>query len=113
MTPQPASQPTVAAPRPSPFPDAPRVMYASNPLIEVICQVRFPPVLKIEAQLPDAFQERIRSIFPVYNENTSLFAGLELPAELLQLVRSTVPAGFHKGPTAFATEEGTWTVTLA
>jgi len=112
MTLQPASESVVAAPRPSPFPDAPRVMYERNPLVEVICQVRFPTVLKIEAQIPDAFQERIRAIFPVYNENTSLFSGLEIPAELLQLVRSTVPPGFQKGPRAFSTDDGLWTLTL-
>jgi uncharacterized protein (TIGR04255 family) len=113
MTPQAATNKTVAADRPSPFPDTPRIKYASNPLVEVICQVRFPPVLKIAAQLPDAFQERIRAIFPVYNENTSVFAGLELPAELLQMVRSTMPPGFQKGPSAFTTEDGIWTLTLA
>lgn len=113
MTPQPANQPIVAAPCPSPFPDTPRIKYANNPLVEVICQVRFPPVLKIEAQLPDVFQERIRAIFPVYNESTSLFAGLELPAELLQIVRGTLPPAFQKGPSAFTTEDGIWTLTLA
>jgi uncharacterized protein (TIGR04255 family) len=113
MTPQPASQPTVAAPGPSPFPDAPRVMYERNPLVEVICQVRFPPVLKIETQLPDAFQERIREMFPVYNESSGPFGNIELPPEFLQLVRNAMPASLQKGPGAFTTEDGKWTVTLA
>jgi uncharacterized protein (TIGR04255 family) len=34
------------------------------PLVEVICQVRFPPILNITASQPTAFQERIRSRFP-------------------------------------------------
>jgi uncharacterized protein (TIGR04255 family) len=114
MTPQPASQSIAAAPTAtSPFPDAPRVMYDRNPLAEVICQVRFPPVLKIETQLPDAFQERIRDMFPVYNEPSAILGNIELPAELLQLVRNTIPPGLQKGPGAFTTEDGKWTVTLA
>jgi uncharacterized protein (TIGR04255 family) len=114
MSTSPVNQAAEAAPQSGPFPDAPRVMYARKPLVEVICQVRFPPVLKIEAQIPDAFQERIRGMFPVYRDSApSILGNIELPAELLQLVRNTVPAGVPKGPRAFATEGEIWTVTLA
>ena len=34
------------------------------PLAEVVCQVRFPPVLRIANEQPIAFQERIRKHFP-------------------------------------------------
>ena len=42
----------------------PRVVYHKNPLAEVICQLRFPEILSIETELPAAFQEQIRDVFP-------------------------------------------------
>ena len=75
MSPQAAGESSEASLRPAPFPDAPRVMYERNPLVEVICQVRFPPVLRIEAQLPDAFQDRIRDVFPIYNDKMGSMIG--------------------------------------
>jgi uncharacterized protein (TIGR04255 family) len=47
------------------FPDAPRVRFLREPLAEVICQVRFAPVLRIERE-PAGFQERVRASFPSY-----------------------------------------------
>lgn len=44
-----------------------RCVYRTNPLAEVICQLRFPEILKIEAQLPVAFQEAIRDEYPQYS----------------------------------------------
>ena len=41
-----------------------RVIYPKNPLAEVLCQLRFPEILSIETELPAAFQERIRDVFP-------------------------------------------------
>lgn len=46
--------------------DAPRCHYGINTIGEVICQLRFPEILTIEANLPVAFQEAIRDRFPVY-----------------------------------------------
>ncbi len=43
-----------------------RCIYGRNQLAEVICQLRFPEILNIEAQLPAAFQEEIRQEFPRY-----------------------------------------------
>ena len=50
-----------------PFPDYPRVIYARNPLVEVVCQVDFPPILRISAEEPMAFQERIRHLYPNFD----------------------------------------------
>ena len=44
----------------------PRCVYRANQLGEVICQLRFPEILTIEANIPAAFQEAIRGEFPVY-----------------------------------------------
>ena len=51
-----------------PFPEKPRVIYEKNPLDQVVCQLRFPPILKIEKGVPADFQDRIRSDFPDFHE---------------------------------------------
>ena len=43
-----------------------RCIYGRNMLLEVICQLRFPDILKIEAQEPYAFQDAIRGEYPQY-----------------------------------------------
>ena len=44
-----------------------RCVYNRNPLGEVICQLRFPEILTIEANVPAQFQETIRAQFPLYS----------------------------------------------
>lgn len=44
-----------------------RVKYEEAPLVEVICQLRFPTILSINANEPVKFQEAIREEFPLYN----------------------------------------------
>ncbi|MDP2673715.1 MAG: TIGR04255 family protein [Dehalococcoidia bacterium] len=49
------------------FPESQRVVYRQNPLVEVICQLRFPTILEIKAADPARFQERVRlSGYPLY-----------------------------------------------
>jgi uncharacterized protein (TIGR04255 family) len=49
-----------------PLPVAPRVLYGNSPLIEVVCQLCFPPILKIDTDVPAQFQDRVRREFPFY-----------------------------------------------
>lgn len=44
-----------------------RCIYKYNPLAEVICQLRFPEILTIEANPPADFQEAIRQDFPQFS----------------------------------------------
>lgn len=44
-----------------------RTIYRNNPLGEVICQIRFPQILKIETEIPASFQEAVRDEFPRYS----------------------------------------------
>jgi uncharacterized protein (TIGR04255 family) len=46
------------------FPHRPDVQLQNAPLAEVICQVRFPPILRILREEPSEFQERVRHRFP-------------------------------------------------
>lgn len=43
-----------------------RVIFQKNQLIEVICQLRFPEILAVEAKSPADFQDAIREDYPVY-----------------------------------------------
>ncbi len=49
--------------------DCERVQYQKPPLLEVICQLRFPTILSISAKEPAEFQELIRGDFPRYSKN--------------------------------------------
>lgn len=48
------------------FSEYERYSYAGSPLIEVICQLRFPAILSIGAKEPVEFQEAVRGDFPRY-----------------------------------------------
>lgn len=79
------------------FPDSPRVIYSINPLDQVICQLRFPAILRIDSQSPYEFQDQIRNAFPLYSEGKDLSP--DIPVEILdQLSRETVvnfPSSFN------------------
>jgi uncharacterized protein (TIGR04255 family) len=66
-----------------PFPETARVIYGKNPLREVVCQLRFPRILKIEAEVPVEFQEHIRKQFPIYKEN--------VPEIMPPVIREMIP----------------------
>lgn len=51
-----------------PFPESDRAVFQKNPLVEVICQLRFPPILRIVAQAPSGFQESVRQSYPLYQK---------------------------------------------
>lgn len=46
------------------FPSQPSVRLQRSPLTEVLCQVRFPPILRIANEDPTDFQEQVRERFP-------------------------------------------------
>lgn len=46
------------------FPSEPDIPLKNAPLVEVVCQVRFPPILRINNEEPSEFQEEIRDQFP-------------------------------------------------
>lgn len=49
-----------------------RCLYRKNQLSEVICQLRFPEILTINANAPVDFQEAIRSEYPQYSAKQEL-----------------------------------------
>lgn len=100
-----------------PFPSAPRVQYQRNPLEEVICQLRFPAILRIDSEIPASFQERIRREYPVLQERPKANIGHPLqglPAELAQAIGRAVPLNLVSNAAyTFVTVDGFWRVALA
>lgn len=54
------------------FSDKERCQYRHNQLADVICQLRFPQILTINATPPADFQEEIRNDFPIYSSRVEL-----------------------------------------
>jgi uncharacterized protein (TIGR04255 family) len=77
------------------FPESPRVSYERNPLEQVICQLRFPAILRIATQPPAAFQDAIRGQFPVLQQRKEVL--VELPAELPAELAKRLPAELFTG----------------
>ncbi len=90
------------------FPESTRVIYANNTLADVVCELRFPPILKIEASPPAGFQERIRAKYPLFDAKNK---GPELPAGIPQEILREIP-GFGSLEYEFTSDEGSWVVGL-
>jgi uncharacterized protein (TIGR04255 family) len=79
------------------FPSYPRYLYARAPLVQVVCQLRFPPILRIEAEPPAAFQDGIRGSFPLV-ERAALpqLPGQQIPPDVMQLLAANIKIGGYK-----------------
>lgn len=89
------------------FPPSKRVIYGRAPLAEVICQVRYPSLLRIEAEPPAAFQEAVRGRFPYYEVARKSLPD-QLPPEILKLLSGTAAKSDH----VFASDDRQTTITL-
>jgi uncharacterized protein (TIGR04255 family) len=94
-----------------PFPQSRRVIYSKNPLVEVICQLRFPTVLAIEAELPAAFQEKIRFDYPTFDDGSGAGTAELVPQEVARLLGSQLGISTPK-VYGFSSSDGIWKVTL-
>lgn len=98
-----------------PFPSAPRVLYARNPLVEVICQLRFPTILRIGSEMPVDFQDRVRREYPNFRQKPEASLGLPheisevVPQELLSLFSGPRRASVYD----FLSADEHWTIGLA
>jgi uncharacterized protein (TIGR04255 family) len=100
-----------------PFPDSPRVVYRKNPLNQVICQLRFPPILRIDSEVPADYQEMIRYQYPLFKQQVvqpDMLPPLP-PQEVIQALPQAIKETFfHTGKTAydFISEDEVWVVRL-
>jgi uncharacterized protein (TIGR04255 family) len=95
-----------------PFPEAPKVIYDKNPLDLVICQLRFPPILKIDAEIPADFQDLVRRQFPNFNETAEV--AIEIPpgqsAQIpVDVLRQMLPSNKNY---EFSSEDEVWKINL-
>lgn len=86
----------------------PRCLYENNQLADVICQLRFPRILTIQANLPVDFQEAIRDEFPQFSSRQ------EMPAPKLQAASGNLSIQKQESVTnyQFTSQDGIWRVNL-
>lgn len=93
-----------------------RCLLRNNQLAEVICQLRFPQILKIGAELPVEFQELIRDEYPQFSQRTEPampnMPGMPLPPNSLsasapKLIGTPPPGRKMPIPTPQGTQSGT------
>jgi uncharacterized protein (TIGR04255 family) len=97
---------------PTPLPDSVRIIYARNPLDAVICQFRFPAILKISSGPPVDFQEKLRKHYPLFREIPPIDIATGMPAELVAVIGNILP---NQGSKAyeFASQDNKLVVTLS
>lgn len=86
-----------------------RYLYMMPPIIETICQLRFPAILSIGTQAPAAFQEQIRGTYPRYqlqrDQPAPRVTGANTPNPVLEPQK---PIENH----TFLSEDNRWKVNL-
>lgn len=96
------------------FPSAPQFRYKKNTLSQVICQLRFPAILRIDAEIPSGFQESIRRDFPSFAQ-TSVFK-VPIPSVAENVVITDRPQPSIELPEVknyeFSTLDSKWKVNL-
>lgn len=96
------------------FPEVERVIYNRNPLDNVVCQLRFPVVLKIDVEIPSDFQERVRCEYPNLSESSELVFQTspnieeQLPSESVQQILKSPGIKNYE----FSSEDGIWKINL-
>lgn len=89
------------------LPEFERVIYKRNPLMEVVCQLRFPPILKISHQEPVEFQDAIRFKYPLFET-----ARPQFPSEISQVVQQ-LGLPFQSDVTySFKSEDQRWSLSV-
>ena len=97
-----------------PFPEVTRVIYNKNPLDEVICQLKFPPILKIDTEIPVEFQEKVRAKFPMFSEKSEWQIAIppeaqgKIPPEILQQAMKSSGIRNYQ----FSSEDEQWQINL-
>ncbi len=91
------------------FEQVDRCHYEKSPLLEVICQLRFPTILSISEKEPAEFQESVRAAFPVYQKHQ------DQPAPKVAGMGTANPTVQTQPPVTnyhFISEDGRWRLNL-
>ena len=92
------------------FPATDRVLYRTNPLKQVICQLRFPPILRIDSENAADFQDAIRQEYPLYSEEEEI-PDLPLPEPLASAMKKMGHGA--SSVKRFSSVDNLWTIALA
>lgn len=93
-----------------PIPEVKRVKYKKCPLENVVCQLRFSPILKIDSEAPYKFQEAIRSEFPIYKETIEVQRQINLNCS--NPIENPLSSSSTSKNYEFASEDGKWKLNL-
>ena len=86
-----------------------RYTYARTPLVETLCQLRFPTILSINTKEPADFQEAVRRDFPRYSvRNENLPPKVINPGTPQQRLEPQQPIKNHQ----FLSEDNLWKINL-
>ena len=98
-----------------PFAESKSTIYKKTVLNQVICQLKFPPILRIDTELPVAFQEHFSTEFPNYTEKTNLRWEWSFRVrEPINYQSDTwVPRTDNIKNHEFSSEDGQWKINLA
>jgi uncharacterized protein (TIGR04255 family) len=92
------------------FPEIERVVYKKKILDKVICQLRFPPILRIDTEIPAEFQGKIIDEYPLYKEKKEyrqINFGPQFAQEPMANVSTT--SNIHE----FYSQEKEWKISLS
>jgi len=88
------------------LPESEYIIYERNPLIQVACQLRFPPILKVSHEQPVEFQDEIRSQYPLFEKIQMPF-----PSQVSQIIQQ--PAFPHLSSSyTFKSEDQKWQLSI-
>ncbi len=88
------------------FSSEPRCIYAKSPLVEVICQVRFPEISEINVVEPTAFREAVSGAFPKFS------ARMEHPSKIRVEDGKPVTETANVMNYTFLSEDAKWKLNL-
>lgn len=89
------------------LPEFERVIYKRNPLVQVVCQLRFPPILKISHQEPVEFQDEIRFQYPLFETTKA-----QVPSGILDVVQQFGLPLQSEIAYSFKSEDKKWSLSI-
>lgn len=91
------------------FSSADRTVYGRNQILEAVCQFRFPAILSIETDVPAAYQDAVRDVFPRYaNRREQQAPKMQMTPGQTPRVESQPPVTNH----SFSTADGACRINL-
>lgn len=92
------------------FTESARVIYQNNTLDEVVCQLRFPTILRIGASPPADFQDAVRESYPLFVVKSSPQLPPNLPPEIARMLDADLSSS--GSAYEFSTEDQSWKLSL-